>query len=72
MRTGWQATLGILGVVIAVFGSHLVLPLLPVPAWPTITWSVIVLPAVAFIALVRAALRIRSLNRRTNGNISET
>ncbi|WP_405442923.1 hypothetical protein OG373_36255 [Streptomyces avidinii] len=72
MRPGWQATLGVLVVVMAVFGSYLVLPLLPRPAWPAITWSVVLLPAVAFIALIRAVLRIRYLNRRTNGDISET
>ncbi|MFB7462972.1 hypothetical protein ACFCZ1_05595 [Streptomyces sp. NPDC056224] len=72
MRPAWQATLGALVVVMALFGSYLVLPNLPISAWPVITWSVVALPAVAFIVLVRAALRMRSLNRRTDSDISET
>ncbi|WP_327418982.1 hypothetical protein [Streptomyces sp. NBC_01233] len=72
MRPVWQATLGALVVVIALFGTYWVLPLLPESALLASTWSVILLPAVAFIALIRAALRIRSLNRRTSNDISET
>ncbi|WP_079403452.1 hypothetical protein [Streptomyces sp. 3211] len=72
MRPGWQVTLGVFVVVMAVFGSYLVLPHLPISAWPAITWSVVLLPAAAFIALIRAALRIRSLNRRTGSDVSGT